>query len=524
MGLRAGLYLRDERLTIVVRSGRRGQVHCFALEPGDSPGARLKSELETRQLKVRRMRIGLARPLLSVKILDLPPTRGAQLAEMVSFELERHVPFPPEDIRFDFVRLPGASKGPLRVLVAACERRTVEGALRLLEEPRLKPRAVTAACHDLAGLLSRRPRVRRAVWAHRAGGATDLLCLAQGRIELSRAVPVKDGDELADEVAATLRLLDWPDIGALWISGDDAAEFLPTSALADFGAPVTAPPLRPTVRALIEQLPEEDNGAAILALAVAVGSGRPPLNLLPSELRPRTVSTEQLVTVGMVVLTACLGLALVVGQGYKQHRHAERLSQAIRALDPEVKSVEGLAAELAQKRRLAETIRTIEHTDIRALPVLKELTERLPQEAWLRTLTMDKQGLEITGQAAAANQLIPLLENSPSLVSVEFTAPVTKSGDKEQFRIKAAWRIAKAPEQAAKAPGPAAKGPEPAAKPPDQGAKPPEQAAKPPEQAGKPSGQATKPPEQTVKPSSPAAPAPPRSGPPRPIPPSGPGR
>ena len=58
---------------------------------------------------------------------------------------------------------------------------------------------------------------------------------------------------------------------------------------------------------------------------------------------------------------------------------------------------------------------------------------------------MDKQGLEITGQAAAANQLIPLLESSASLVRVEFTAPVTKAGDKEQFRIKAAWKSRAAP-------------------------------------------------------------------------------
>jgi len=92
-----------------------------------------------------------------------------------------------------------------------------------------------------------------------------------------------------------------------------------------------------------------------------------------------------------------------------------------------------------------DTIETIEKTDIRALPILRELTERIPAEAWLRTLSMDKQGLEITGQASAANQLIPLLENSPYLTSVEFTAPVTKAGDKEQFRIKAAWKPAPKP-------------------------------------------------------------------------------
>lgn len=451
MSIRAGLYLSDERLTVVVFSGRRRPLQCFALEPGDMPGARLKSELETRRLKVRRLRIGLARPLLTVKSLELPPTRGAQLTEMVAFELERHVPFPPEDIRFDFVILPRVGKGPLRVLVAACERRTVEGALRLLEEPRLKPAALTAACHDLPHLLARAPRVRRVVWAHRAGGATDLVCLNQGRLELSRTVPAKDADELAGEIAATLRLLDWTDCETIWITGDDAPDFLGAPEFADLAARVSEPPLRPAARALIRQLPEEDAGAAMLALAVAVGSRRPPLNLLPRDVRPRTISTGELVTVGTAMLTLLLGLGLVLGQGYKQQRYANRLTQAIRALDPEVKAVEALSAELAQKKRLLETIQSIERSDLRALPVLKELTERVPQDAWLRTLNMDRQGIEITGQAAGANQLIPLLEDSPFLTGVEFTAPVTKTGDKEQFRIKASWKNApKAQEPAAK--------------------------------------------------------------------------
>jgi len=54
-------------------------------------------------------------------------------------------------------------------------------------------------------------------------------------------------------------------------------------------------------------------------------------------------------------------------------------------------------------------------------------------------LSMDARGVELAGQANAANQLIPLLESSASLERVEFTSPVTKGRDKEQFRIKAAW-------------------------------------------------------------------------------------
>src|SRR5262249_35441425 len=158
-------------------------------------------------------------------------------------------------------------------------------------------------------------------------------------------------------------------------------------------------------------------------------------------------SAGQIVTGATLATTALLGLGLLLGQGYQQHRYAERLSEAIRSFDQEVRTVEGLSADLTQKKRLLETVRSVEKTEVRALPILKELTERIPQDAWLRTLTMDKQGLEITGQATAANQLIPLLENSPSLARVEFTAPVTKAGDKEQFRIKAAWKIAPKPSE-----------------------------------------------------------------------------
>ena len=78
IGSRGGVYLRDERLTVVASSGRRGGVQSFTLEPGELPGPRLKSELESRRIKLRRMRIGLARPLLTVKTLELPPARGAR--------------------------------------------------------------------------------------------------------------------------------------------------------------------------------------------------------------------------------------------------------------------------------------------------------------------------------------------------------------------------------------------------------------------------------------------------------------
>jgi hypothetical protein len=52
---------------------------------------------------------------------------------------------------------------------------------------------------------------------------------------------------------------------------------------------------------------------------------------------------------------------------------------------------------------------------------------------------MDRQGVELTGQADGASTLIPLLEASSRLERAEFIAPVTKIQNKEQFRLRAAW-------------------------------------------------------------------------------------
>jgi hypothetical protein len=55
---------------------------------------------------------------------------------------------------------------------------------------------------------------------------------------------------------------------------------------------------------------------------------------------------------------------------------------------------------------------------------------------------MDRLGVELTGQSDAASTLIPLLEASSRLERVEFTSPVTKVQNKEQFRIRASWERA----------------------------------------------------------------------------------
>src|SRR5439155_11203194 len=141
---------------------------------------------------------------------------------------------------------------------------------------------------------------------------------------------------------------------------------------------------------------------------------------------------------------------------FVENRRLARLNGDIARIDPDVRAVEKVARELEHKRQLLGTVEKINASSLQPLAVLRELTEILPSDAWVTYLAFDSKGVELTGQAGAASNLIPLLENSPRLERVEFASPVTRGRDREQFRIRAAWE--------APAPPPA---------PPPQAAKPP---------------------------------------------------
>ncbi len=146
-----------------------------------------------------------------------------------------------------------------------------------------------------------------------------------------------------------------------------------------------------------------------------------------------------MLTVALVVITTALGITTAVMQGLRDQERLAKLETEIRRLDSQVTSIERLRKELERRRKLLAVVQTAETGGLQPLPILRDLTDTLPPDAWLTTLSLDQNGVEMTGQAAAASTLIPLLENSPRLERVEFASPVTRGRDKEQFRIKAVW-------------------------------------------------------------------------------------
>ena len=447
------------RLAVVMLGDRLGvaaiqrdRVETFTIE-AENPGAALRAELDARALAARTVAIGLSRSSVTVKPIELPAVAGGT-QDMVKFELERHLPVSADDAAFDFVPLPPEAEVETspregkRVLIAAADRRLIDAALRLAEDAKLRPVSITVAAHDLLALVETE-RQHRIAWLHRVGGTVELLLLHGSMVVFSRSFAAADDATLLAETRRSLAGARWRTCDAIWVSGDGAAG----APFLDLGVPISDPPWTKRAEGRLAQV-TEPRGALELAVATASNRSIRSLDLIPAAIKPRRFTRQEMFTAGALVATLLLALAALFVPGFVESRRLARLNGEITRIDPDVRAVERVARELDHKRQLVATVEKINASSLQPLALLRELTEIVPSDAWVTYLAFDAKGVEMTGQAGAASNLIPLLENSPRLERVEFASPVTRGRDREQFRIRAAWEAPAAPAAAA-APTPA---------------------------------------------------------------------
>lgn len=445
-----GLLVRDDRLDCAVvrrRPGRARLLAAFSVGADESLGTALRARLAELGTRPRQVHVGLPRRRAIVKRLELPAVARADLRRMVGFELSRHLPFPPTDALFDFEVLERTPGAPVRVLLVACERRLFERLEEPLRQARLAPRLLDVAVHALAVAESSRSgpdRPRMLAVLQVDGPEAELVVVRRRRLLLSRAFPLP-----ADAPARRAALAAEVERSLGTLTAEEREELDEVVVRGDGTAAESGWAARPIRRAagipgLSGPIPQEPGLVAAAALALRVPArGLLRTNLLPEGLRPRPFPWLPAATGALLLLTAGLGALIPVATARRDEAALDALDRRLAELAPRVREVEELTRRVEGARRELETLRGFERDGIRPLPLLRELTELLPADVWLTNLSLDRKSIELAGFAGSASQLIPLLEGSPSLERVEFTSPVTKGRDREQFRLKAAWEASR---------------------------------------------------------------------------------
>jgi general secretion pathway protein L len=453
----------------------------------DEMVADLKSFLAGRQ-RPPDVILGLPRDKVILREINLPILEKEELKELISYEIERHIPLPSQEIYYDYQVMGKISESKQRIILGIIRKEDLDFYLTILERVGLVPTMATPvtfalkdcpACMDLGDQSP-------SLMVDFGEKEFELALVRGSKFLLSRSIPFKEGrldddfimdqkglpeekekmeedstsiniqtkilgDGLLHTVGQWLRATDPPlneDLKRIVLTGVSTYDY---PLLADYfhdqsGIDVLIP--NPFHNLTEKKIP----GRIVSALAIATGLATKGLkekfsdiNLLPPEMRVRRTSHAFSFSVVLLVLlfllltaTTYTGLGENSSFYFPNSMKLEKVSNASNQLQDQVREVKALSQDIDKVSKEAEEIQNLMMGRVSKLEILKELSVLIPEDAWLDKISITNETIEINGYAESASFLIGTLEDSPLFENVIFPSTITKrGGQKERFRIKA---------------------------------------------------------------------------------------
>lgn len=443
-----GVAVEDGGLYIVhLKSGfKKVKVAAEAVYPLDAgkpleerlnaAGEAFRGFLAEHRVPVRDIHLGVPRDLAFLRIVSLPAAVKENLRQSLAYELDKYSPFPAEDVAFDYQVLSEDKEGGrLQLLLVMMRKASLKPFLALAAQAGKGIASIGISSTALVNALDQLSRdSRRAAEAvlFLENGHLELDYVKDRRLVYSRYV-VAEGEEFGEVLERELDLLK----EAQGLEKDG----LPLLCLGLDSADTRlekAPP-EPGWRHLDPSAFGLSRPGLLRAFGLALGGvGEVPmgLNLLPPELQKKASKIGYYTMFGLLGLLVLAAAAWGGGQLFQKRLIMKRLDAEISRLGTEIAKIQSQEQRLADLEMQIDYVAGLRGKHVPALDVLKELTETIPEDAWVRDLIYAKGRVQIQGYAASASELIPLLEASPFFKDVGFMSRITKSRDgKEQFRI-----------------------------------------------------------------------------------------
>jgi Tfp pilus assembly protein PilN len=434
-----GINVRGNEASFVVLARVAGRIRHLAsgtipLADGaaapqkDGPGV-LAKELRLKR-QPEEVIVGLPRRSVVLRTLELPSVDEKDLAGLLAYELERHLPFSPEEAYYAFQRI-GKDKGKVVILLAAVKRADLERTIEQVERLGLRPTAVDVAPVAGANAVLRTRRVRngdRLCLVEQGEREAEVSFMQNGSLEVSRSITL--GTEPSAPLLQELRRIaeqrgDTP--VKVLVSG--AHDAICWRLAREVGLPVEQ------WNAELAAVEASTYGLALKGLV------KLPLqfNLLPQERRTKKADRALVAMYALLLLVGLLGAGWGIGSVYRERTTLGLLNAKLTAVKAEADAVQGLRGELTSLRNQLQTLEEVGRERGRTLVTLKELVTLLPGDITLTDVTLEGGKLQIRGTAgASASQLIATFEKSALFENAAFTSPISAQGnDRQAFQLQA---------------------------------------------------------------------------------------
>jgi general secretion pathway protein L len=201
------------------------------------------------------------------------------------------------------------------------------------------------------------------------------------------------------------------------------------------------------IRVELSALPRTEVDATLEALAalgvapdiVEVTGGRPGVNLLPTEKRPRRGVWPRRLQRTLMVVSLGLVLAAMLLPFCQYRTLVISLQKRVDVLQRESGQVLTLREQLEKAVESSRFLLHKKQTSTPMIELLRELTMILPDNTWLERLQIKGDTLQLIGQSSSASALVSVIEESKLLGGAAFASPVTndRRTGKERFVLGA---------------------------------------------------------------------------------------
>lgn len=385
----------------------RNEEHALPLNPAERIAAvrEILTHLKT-EYGIKSVALGMDMTHFTIKLIDLPCITREDITNALVYELENHLPLPPDDYLYDFITV-NTSEAMSKNLVFAIKRDKLSWLEECLEGLGLGLLSVRCTGVEIINELLSHKDSHHSMLLQQSGESFHVIGLENGKPVLFKtAYGVGDALARVEENMAGFK--------SLYTTG--------ISDLTPFG--------RLNAMSISYDIPS--------LVALADMRRRPlKLNFIPEELAAKKLDLFPYAAIAMAMLCVLLYVSTSAVAYYKDYR-------ALKAVNTWLDELEQTSHDLLETKREIEAIvekrqflRNFKTLSNKKIEYIKELSSVLPKSAWIVSLNIDGKGrIEIDGYATRTAEVIGPLENSPLFKNVEITAPVLLRDDLERFSIR----------------------------------------------------------------------------------------
>ena len=160
-------------------------------------------------------------------------------------------------------------------------------------------------------------------------------------------------------------------------------------------------------------------------------------NLIPPDKRIVRDRPNLVPTFVMMGLLFVITVAMVARGYIQQSRLLGQIETQIASLQPRVDGVMKLREQVQQQEKDLEEIRGLMMGRQKVLSVLKELTEKIPDNTFLQNLNLQGERVNMMGYSSSASALLPILLDSEYLEGVEsrYITPGSQYGRSREVQL-----------------------------------------------------------------------------------------